>query len=129
LFGYFKSKPILLNPTFKHIEADLSFVVELYFKGLKFRRFNLKPDQKSRLYERILTLLGISNWDDSEHQWGLTNHLHQKANSWTAPRYLFDSAIEYIASNKIAIPAYSSLQKIISQVTPAGRCGTPIEMK
>jgi hypothetical protein len=36
--------------------------------------------------------------------------------SWVAPRALFDAAIEYLAHQKIAIPAYSTLQKIVSQV-------------
>ncbi|WP_407261493.1 DUF4158 domain-containing protein [Klebsiella quasipneumoniae] len=36
--------------------------------------------------------------------------------SRTAPRHLFDAAIEYCSGQKIAIPAYSTLQKIISQV-------------
>jgi hypothetical protein len=35
LLGYFKSKSILLNPSFKSMEDDLSFISELYFKGLK----------------------------------------------------------------------------------------------
>jgi TnpA family transposase len=116
LLGYFKSKPILLNPSFKSMQADLSYISELYFKELKYRRFSLKADQKSRLYERVLLLLGISNWNDIEHQAGLVTYLREKANSWAAPRALFDAAIEYLALNKIAIPAYSTLQKIISQV-------------
>ena len=33
LLVYFKSKPILLNPSFKFMQADLSFVSKLYFKG------------------------------------------------------------------------------------------------
>jgi hypothetical protein len=32
------------------------------------------------------------------------------------PRAVFDAAIEYLARQKIAIPAYSTLQKIVSQV-------------
>jgi hypothetical protein len=116
LLGYFKSKPILLIPSFKSMQADLSFISELYFKDLKYRRFSLKADQKSRLYERVLVLLGISDWNDIEHQAGLVTYLREKANSWAAPRALFDAAIEYLAHNKIAIPAYSTLQKIISQV-------------
>jgi len=116
LLGYFKSKPILLNPSFKSMQADLLFVSELYFKDLKYRRFSLKADQKSRLYERVLSLLGVSDWNDHEHQAELVAHLLEKANSWAAPRALFDAAIEYLAHNKIAIPAYSTLQKIISQV-------------
>lgn len=114
LLEYFKSKPILLNPSFKSMQADLSFIFGLYFKDLKYRRFSLKADQKSRLYERVLLLLDVSNWNDSEHQVGLVTYLLEKANSWAAPRALFDAAIEYLADNKIAIPAYSTLQKIIS---------------
>jgi len=116
LLGYFKSKPILINPSFKSMQADLSFISELYFEDLKYRRFSLKADQKSRLYERVLLLLGVSNWNDIEHQAGLVTYLLEKANSWAAPRAIFDAAIEYLAHNKIAIPAYSTLQKIISQV-------------
>ena len=116
LLGYFKSKPILLNPNFKSMQADLSFISGLYFKDLKYRRFSLKADQKSRLYERVLLLLGVSNWNDIEHQPRLFTYLLEKANSWAAPRALFDAAIEYLAHNKVAIPAYSTLQKIISQV-------------
>ncbi|WP_407263701.1 DUF4158 domain-containing protein [Klebsiella pneumoniae] len=39
----------------------------------------------------------------------------------TAPRHLFDAAIEYCSGQKIAIPAYSTLQKIISQVVETNR--------
>lgn len=116
LLGYFKSKPILLTPSFKSMQADLSFVTALYFKDLKYRRFSLKADQKFRLYERVLSLIGVSNWNDLEHQARLFTYLLEKAQSWAAPRALFDAAIEYLAHNKIAIPAYSTLQKIISQV-------------
>jgi hypothetical protein len=84
LLGYFKSKPILLNPRFKSMQADLSFVSELYFKDLKYRRFSLKSDQKSRLYERVLSLLRVSNWNDLEHQAGPVTYLLEKANSWAA---------------------------------------------
>lgn len=98
------------------MQAGLSFVSELYFKDLKYRRFSLKADQKSRLYERVLSLLEVSHWNELEHQAGLVTYLVEKANSWAAPRALFDAAIEYLALNKIAIPAYSTLRKIISQV-------------
>jgi len=49
------------------MQADLSFVSELYFKDLRYRRFSLKGDQKSQLYERVLSLLGVSNWNDLEY--------------------------------------------------------------
>jgi hypothetical protein len=46
----------------------------------------------------------------------LSNALLEQACSWAAPRAVFDAAIDYLAHNKIAIPAYSTLLKIISQV-------------
>lgn len=86
------------------MQTDLSFVSEQYYKDLKYRRFSLKADQKSRLYDRVLLLLGVSSWNSLEHQEGLVAHLLEKANSWAAPRVLFDAATEYLARNKIAIP-------------------------
>lgn len=88
---------------------DLSFISGLYFNDLKYRRFSLKADQKSRIYERILSLLQVDIWNDLTHREGLTCHLLDQANSWAAPRALFDTSIEYLANNKIAIPAYSTL--------------------
>ncbi len=46
----------------------------------------------------------------------MRDYLSQQARARTAPRHLFDAAIEYCSGQKIAIPAYSTLQKIISQV-------------
>ncbi len=46
----------------------------------------------------------------------MRDYLSQQARAWTAPRHLFDAANEYCSGQKIAIPAYSTLQKIISQV-------------
>jgi TnpA family transposase len=115
LLGYFKSKPIILNPSYKSMQADLSFISETHFQGLKLRRFTLQPDQKSRIYERVLSLLGVANWSDKKHQALLTDHLVEQAASWAGPRALFDAATEFLAYNKIAIPVYSTMQKIISQ--------------
>ena len=107
LLGYFKCKPILLNPTFKSMRDDLEFIAQNHFDGLKFRRFSLKSDQKSRIYERIFSMIDYENWKDPEHQPRLVEHLLVCAESWVAARALFDAAIEFLAHQKIAIPAYS----------------------
>jgi TnpA family transposase len=116
LLGYFRSKPILLSPNFKSMQADLRFIADRYLDGMRFRRFSLKADQKSRIYDRILSILEVETWNDRTHETGLTERLLEHAETSAAPRALFDAAIEYLAFNKIAIPAYSTLQKIISQV-------------
>lgn len=116
LLGYFKCKPILLNPNYLQIHSDLRFIAEQYFDGFKFRRFKLRPVQKYRIYERVLEILGYVNWKDNTHQHQLVDYLMTQAASWAHPRFLVDALIEYLSTHKIAIPAYSTLQKIISQV-------------
>ena len=46
----------------------------------------------------------------------MANYLSKSARHWIEPRYLFDSAVEYLSVNRIAIPAYTILQNLISSV-------------
>lgn len=116
LLGYFKSRPIPIIPKYSQIKADLKFIVREVLPGLGLKPFNLKQRDKNRIYSRIFELLGYTAWSDKYHNPLLFTALLEQANSWAAPRALFDAAIEYLAHNKIAIPAYSTLQKIIGQV-------------
>lgn len=66
LLGYFKCKPILLNPSYKSMQDDLAFIARFHFKDLKFRRFSLKADQNpasmSVFYQLLESTAGkISN--------------------------------------------------------------------
>ncbi|MEN8668894.1 MAG: Tn3 family transposase [Ketobacter sp.] len=116
LLGYFKSRPIPIIPKYSQIKADLKFVAQEILPGLGLKPFNLKQRDKDRIYTRIFELLEYSAWNEKYHNSLLFNALLEQANSWSAPRALFDTAIEFLAHNKIAIPAYSTLQKLISQV-------------
>ena len=41
LLGYFKIKPILLNPSYKALKEDLTFIAEEYFPKFKVPRFSV----------------------------------------------------------------------------------------
>ena len=116
LLGYFKSRPIPIIPKYNQIKTDLKFVAQEVLPGLGLKPFNLKQRDKDRIYVRIFELLEYSAWNEKYHNSLLFNALLEQANSWAAPRALFDAAIAYLTHNKIAIPAYTTLQKIISQV-------------
>lgn len=116
LLGYFKSRPIPIIPKYSQIKADIKFVAQEILPGLGLKPFNLKQRDKDRIYTRIFELLEYSAWNEKYHNSLLFNALLEQANSWSVPRALFDTAIEFLAHNKIAIPAYSTLQKLISQV-------------
>lgn len=116
LLGYFKSRPIPIFPSYHAIKHDIQYVAEHVLPGRGLRPFNLDTKSISRIYLKIFELEGYQRFTTRGHNQLLHDHLLHEASSWAAPRALFDAAIEYLAYNKIAIPAYSTLQKIISQV-------------
>jgi TnpA family transposase len=116
LLGYFKVKPILLKPNHSDLREDLVFIAQEYFPTIKLPRFKLNRVQRNRLYAKILPLLNYNEWSTKTHSDDLANHLRKSAIHWIEPRYLFDSAIEYLSVNRIAIPTYSILQNLISSV-------------
>jgi len=116
LLGYFKAKPVVLHPGFHQIKQDLKYVYQTILPGPGCRPFNLTPKENERIYQRIFQLCNYQRWNAKDHGAALSAYLSQQARAWTAPRHLFDAAIEYCSRQKIAIPAYSTLQKIISQV-------------
>lgn len=116
LLGYFKSKPVILEPNYKEMQADLQFIADTHYDSLKLSRFSVNRMQKARIYAKILSLTGYSSWNTEDHNSELLNYLAEQVRAWASPRHLFDAAIEYMSSQGISIPAYSTLQKIISQV-------------
>lgn len=116
LLGYFKIKPMQLNPTYKKLQEDLTFIAEEYFPQFKIPRFSVSRMRKARIYDKILNLLSFKTWNANQHQEPLIAYLLQVAKSWIEPRFLFDACTEYLSRNHIAIPKYTVLQQIISEV-------------
>ena len=116
LLGYFKIKPIQLNPTYKELKEDLTFIAEEYFPQFKVPRFRVSSKQKTRIYGKILSLQNFEAWEAKQYQEPLNTYLQQVAKSWIEPRFLFDACTEYLARNHVDIPKYTALQRIISQV-------------
>jgi len=94
LLGYFKSKPIVLSPSFGEVEDDLKFIAKELYPEFGIRRFSLTQKLKDRLYQNIFELVRHQKWDVSQHQMPIVEHLQQVATSWIEPRYLFGAAIE-----------------------------------
>ncbi|EMH9788712.1 DUF4158 domain-containing protein, partial [Serratia marcescens] len=113
LLGYFKSKPVILSPSFNLIFDDMQFISTQVQGGKGIRPFSINKMQRDRIYQRILRLLNYQKWDESLHFAPLYEHLVMVGKAWLEPRYLFDAAAEYLATHRIAIPKYTVLQKLI----------------
>ncbi len=116
LLGYFKAKPVVLQPRFFQIRDDLKYVSEHTFPGAGHKPFNLSPKETERIYRRIFSLCQYQRWRSEPHEKGLMEYLQKQVAVWSEPRCLFDAAVEYLSNQRIALPAYSTLQKLISQV-------------
>lgn len=115
LLGYFKSRPVVLSPSFGDVEEDLRFIAKEQLPGPGIRRFSLDQKQKDRLYQKIFDLLNYQKWRDRQDRGSLITHLQQTAKSWVEPRYLFDATTEYLSLRRIAIPKYTVMQTVVSQ--------------
>ncbi|MBT6330921.1 MAG: DUF4158 domain-containing protein, partial [Kordiimonadaceae bacterium] len=116
LLGYFKAKPVVLIPRYHQIKVDLKFISQEVTTGPGFVPLTRGQKEKDRLYSKIFKLTGYQGWSTNTHLLPLLDYLNAQAQAWLDPRHLFDSVIEYLSKHKIAIPAYSTLQKIISRV-------------
>lgn len=112
LLGYFKSKPLVLNPTVAEIKEDLLYIRNKYRIPIKLTHAELTSTQKSRIYSAILNFCGCELFNEGKHK--LTEFVIQLAKQIIEPRAIFDGCIHHLVARKVAIPAYSTLQKIIS---------------
>lgn len=78
------------------------FISKELLGGKGLRPFTPSQKQKNRLYAKVIDALVIK-WDESQHFNSLFDHLVQVGNAWLEPRYLFDTAIEFLASHSIAL--------------------------
>jgi len=115
LLGYFKSRPVVLNPSFGDVEEDLRFIIKETLPGPGLRRFSLDQKQKDRLYQKVFDLLKYKKWQTQKHKISLVTHLQKIAKSWIEPRYLFDATTEYLSLHRIATPKYTVMQTVVSQ--------------
>ncbi len=114
LLGYFKVKPVILNISYSGVRGDLEFIANELFPGVKLKRKNLLPAQKTRTYRRIFQLLDYQPFVDNS-EIGLSKHAELTALASIEARFLFDECIEYLAKHRIAIPKYTVLQRVVSK--------------
>lgn len=114
LLGYFRVKPVVLNIRYGDVWDDLQFISGELFPGVKLKRKNLSPVQKTRMYRRIFQLLDYQSFDDDSEA-GLNRRAEAAAAASIESRFLFDESIDYLAKQRIAIPKYTVLQRVVSK--------------
>lgn len=114
LLGYFKAKPVTLKFKLSDVRDDLRYILEKYFDAKKLPNKSLTDRQRSRIYEDVYQLLEYKAFDQKNSDL-LEKHATISTSTGVEPRYVFDECIEFLSNHVIALPQYSTIQKIVSK--------------
>ena len=116
LTGYFQYKPVVPRFKLANIKADVKYICKHHFPDYDYN--NLPPlssSTHSRIANKVIKLSGFRELTP-ELLSGLKQRLLDVATIQIDPKYVFDECLAYFGQQHIPLIAYSSLQKIISEV-------------
>ena len=113
LLGYFKYKRIILDFALKDVKNDLDYILQTHLSGKKLPRKRLTRQQKSRLYQLVLNIEGYKPFTGKMGK-DLTKRATEEASICIEPRHIFDECVDFLSYKKVFIPAYSTLQLIVT---------------
>jgi TnpA family transposase len=115
ILGYFKFKKACLTYQWKDIEVDYQYIARRYFPSANKQKQNIDRLTRSRLYQRALIFSNYQRCDKNiESQ--LLSQLERRAKYYIDETQLFHDAMTFFKSKQVAVPRYSTLQKIISRI-------------
>jgi hypothetical protein len=113
--GYFKAKRMFFSFTNNEITEDLEFIKNKYFPSESISyTFNIVKSTRWYQQQKILSLLSYHVFDANWKE-----RLHERASRCVKisarPVYMFKDLLDYLEKAKVVLPAYSTMQKIISK--------------
>ena len=123
--GYFRAKPTIPKVHLKEAKEDVSYICKTYFSGARPQFITLAKGTRSKLLNKVLSLLGFKKLVNVS-QGNLTTRLQDVATICTDPRYMFDECLAFFSQKRIALPGYTSIQTLITQALSAERHRTEL---
>lgn len=114
IIGYFRYKPVLPEFTSKSIKGDVKYITQTYYKTENTNlNLNIPKSTKYRLVKRMLYALGFEQLTPSIKS-ELSERLNDVATICMEPKYIFDELLAFLGQRRIALPGYSTVQKLVS---------------
>jgi TnpA family transposase len=111
--AYFKCRNMFFDIKFNTANKDIGYILCEYFPGDKFPKKIISQKTQLENKSRILNVLGFRLFDQKAKEM-LEEQALQSIKVSADSRYIFDTLIDFLERNCIAIPGYSTLQEIIS---------------
>lgn len=118
--GYFRSKPVIPHFHIDEVKSDIKYICRTYFAKQKPSMAELPKASRSRLVQQVLKQNEFFQLDQETTR-ELLARLEDVATIYADPKYMFDEALAYFGQKRIALPAYSSLQDLISRALSSER--------
>lgn len=115
IIGYFRYKPVLPEFTSKEVKNDIKYIIQTYYKNENPNlNINIPKSTRSRLIKRMLSTLGFEQLTPPVKN-ELTERLNDVATICMEPKYIFDELLAFLGQRRIALPGYSTVQKLVSE--------------
>ncbi|WP_345860581.1 Tn3 family transposase [Shewanella algae] len=118
--GYFRSKPVIPQFHLKDVKQDVRYICQTYFAGVKPQYTALPKSTRSRLVSQVIDFLGFEQLTSRTSEC-LVTRLQDVATIYNNPRYIFDECLTFLGQQRIALPAYTSLQDFVTQAMSTER--------
>ena len=113
--GYFKAKRMFFVFSNDEIRKDVQFIKNRYFAGEPFpENFEINRVTRWNQQQRILSLYDYS---DCDAMWKarIYERAHRCVRVSSKPIYIFKDLLSYLEKSRVVLPAYSTMQKIVSK--------------
>lgn len=114
MLGYFRAKHCLINFQHYQVTADRKFIMSIYFPDANTPKKLPARAQQIRLQNKILAHEQYRRYDSSIHA-ELLLYLSQSIRQHPKVAPLFQALLDHMAQCAIALPAYSTLQKLMTE--------------
>ena len=114
--GYFKFSHKFFRFSFDEALEDIQYILEKYFPDQSLNKIKQGCNRKTIFsHQSIILKLFSSRFPTKEDN----ENLFKKAKSVVSidanPKYIFKEIVRFTSDNKIVLPAYSTLQKLVSR--------------
>lgn len=114
--GYFKAKRMFFIFTYDEAHNDIQFIRERYsFPQFLPKNFGIHKTTRWKQQQHILKLFNYHEYNISR-QLEIKDKARRSVKLSSKPICIFKDLLAYLEKSRVVIPAYSSLQKIISKV-------------
>ncbi len=114
LIGYYRAKPVIPKFQLKTVKEDVAYIAQTYFLGKKIKLVTTPKSTRSRLVNKMLSILDAVQFTKENYQDELIERLEDVATICTDSRYIFDECLAFFGQKKIALAGYTTLQHFIS---------------